>query len=103
ASTAAASDYAVAVGRRGAWWGVLVAAVVWAPAVHAAPGGWLPHTEGATWTYSWRDSEYSPTPTKEKVTVSSAKGNTFTLGWSTEGLNNPSDTAASTGSVSFEE
>jgi hypothetical protein len=41
---------------------------------------WLPHTKDATWTYSWSDSEYNPTPTKEKVTVQLTAGVTSVFG-----------------------
>jgi hypothetical protein len=79
----------------------LLAALLLAPA--ASAGDWLPHPNGAGWTYSWRDSEYNPTPTKEKVTVSEQKGDTFTLAWTTQGLDNPPTAVSGNGTVSFQE
>jgi hypothetical protein len=64
---------------------------------------WLPHPSGATWTYQWSDSAYSPTPTKEAFTVKSQTGSQFTLAWTTEGLDNPADAASSAGTVRFQE
>jgi hypothetical protein len=66
---------------------------------------WLPHPAGATWTYAWTDSVYSPAPTKEKVTVKSSKGSSFVLAWTTDDkeLENPEDAAVSTGTVTFTE
>jgi hypothetical protein len=76
--------------------------------VLALPGvaradGWLPHPTDASWTYEWRDSVYAPTPTKEKVTVKEVKGSSFTLAWTTEGLENAPEAVASAGTVSFQE
>ena len=76
--------YAVSVGRALLRLAPLGAALLLVPC--AAAGDWLPHPKGASWTYSWKDSEYSPTPTKEKVTVGEQKGDAFTLAWTTEGL-----------------
>src|SRR5262249_53354134 len=64
---------------------------------------WLPHSTDATWTYEWKDSSYSPTPTKEKFTVKSNSGNMFTLGWTTDGLDNPPDAVTSSGTVRLQE
>lgn len=64
---------------------------------------WLPHPAKAQWTYSWTDSVYSKTPTKEKVTVKSRIGKTFSLAWTTAGLKNPDDAVTSKGSVDFQE
>ena len=64
---------------------------------------WLPHSTDATWTYQWSDSAYSPTPTKEKVTVASSKGGAFNLAWTTDGLDNPDDAVSSNGTVSLQE
>jgi hypothetical protein len=63
----------------------------------------MPHPKQATWTYSWRDTAYNPTPTKEKVSVKEQKGDEFTLAWTTDGLDNPADAAVGTGTVSFQE
>jgi hypothetical protein len=64
---------------------------------------WLPHPAGASWTYSWTDSVYNKTPTKEKVTVKSRKGSAFQLAWTTDGLKNPPEAVASAGTVDFQE
>jgi len=80
-----------------------VSAALLVASAASAAGGWLPHPKGATWTYSWSDSQYNRTPTKEKVTVSERTGNAFTLGWTTQGLNNPADALAGAGTVSFQE
>lgn len=77
-------------------------AVVVAPA-RADTGSWLPHPADATWEYTWTDSVYNQTPTKEKVTVKSTQGPSFDLAWTTDGENNPSAAPASTGTVSFQE
>lgn len=68
-----------------------------------ADNSWLPHPSNATWEYTWSDSEYDPTPTKEKVTVKDTNGASFDLAWTTDGENNPSAAPTSTGVVSFEE
>jgi hypothetical protein len=78
-----------------------IAALVLAPS--AAADGWLPHPTDATWTYQWTDSVYAPTPTREKVTVKEVKGTSFTLAWTTEGLENPDDAVDGVGTVSFQE
>jgi hypothetical protein len=64
---------------------------------------WLPHPAAASWTYSWTDSVYSKTPTKEKVTVKSRSGSTFQLAWTTDGMKNPPESVTSAGSVDFQE
>jgi hypothetical protein len=79
----------------------LAAALALTPQAYAAE--WLPHAKNAAWTYSWTDSDYNPTPTKEKVTVASQQGDTFTLAWTTDGLGNPDAAADGSGTVSFQE
>jgi len=69
----------------------------------AAASEWLPHAADATWTYQWTDSAYNTTPTNEKVTVKSQAGASFTLAWTTDGLDNPSSAVSSVGTVSFQE
>ncbi len=81
---------------------VALSALALAPAASADPS-WLPHPADATWTYQWSDTVYSPTPTKEKVTVKSQSGSSFTLAWTTDGLGNPDGALTSSGSVSFQE
>jgi hypothetical protein len=80
--------------------GILAALVL--PGV-AAGDEWLPHAAGATWTYEWKDSQFSPAPTKESVTVKSDAGSTFTLGWTTGGLGNPAGAVTSSGTVKLQE
>src|SRR5882762_4325079 len=65
----------------------------------ALAGNWLPHSSDATWTYTWTDSVYNTTPTKEKVTVQDSKGPAFTLAWTTDGLDNPAGAPTSIGTV----
>jgi hypothetical protein len=65
----------------------------------AAADDWLPHPDNATWSYSWSDSVYSPTPTTENVTVKSESGATFVLAWTTGDPAKPT----SQGTVSFQD
>ena len=82
----------------------VVLAVAPAATADGTPAGsWLPHPADATWEYSWTDSAYNTTPTKEKVTVTSTKGSSFDLAWTTVGENNPADAPTSFGTVSFQE
>ncbi len=69
----------------------------------ASADNWLPHASDATWTYQWTDSVYAPTPTTEKVTVKDQKASSFTLAWTTDGLNNSTDAVSSNGQVSFQD
>lgn len=69
----------------------------------AAAASWLPHGSDATWTWEWTDTAYSPTPTKEQVTVKDQKGPAFTLQWTTKDQGNPPDVTDSLGVVSFQE
>ena len=75
----------------------VAAGVTFAPS--AAADQWLPHPSGATWSYSWSDSVYSPTPTTENVTVQSTSGSNFVLQWTTGDPSNPD----SKGTVSFDD
>ena len=79
-----------------------LAALALAPAAPAADN-WLPHPADATWTYQWTDSTYATTPTNEQVTVKSSKGTLFTLGWTTDGLDNPADAVSTSGTIDFQE
>jgi hypothetical protein len=65
----------------------------------AAADDWLPHPADASWSYSWSDSAYSPTPTTENVTVKSQSGSTFILAWTTGDTSKPT----SQGTVSFQD
>ena len=68
-----------------------------------AADSWLPHASDAEWTYEWSDSAYSAAPAKEKVTVKSQAGRTFTLAWSTLDLGNPPEAPAGLGNIVFQE
>jgi hypothetical protein len=81
--------------------GALLVALAGAQLARASD--WLPHPTDATWTYSWSDTEYVQTPIKEKTTVGDQKGSSFTLHWTTTGLDNPSDAITSTGDVQFQD
>jgi len=89
------------VGRLSVRLAPLAAALLLAPVAGASD--WLPHPANATWTYSWSDTNYNPTPTKERVTVKEQKGDEFTLAWTTDGLSNPQGAVTSTGTVSFQD
>lgn len=69
----------------------------------AAADGWLPHPADATWEYTWTDSVYNTTPTKEKVTVKDTKGQSFTLAWTTKDEDNSADAPDSVGIVAFQQ
>ena len=83
----------------------MIGAVVlaFACAGNARASDWLPHPSDATWTYSWSDTQYLKTPIKEKTTVGSQQGSSFTLHWTTTGLDNPDDAITSTGDVQFQD
>ena len=57
------------------------------PAAAAAAGvdsptdQWLPRSDGAEWTYQWSNSDYAPTPHKERFRVVSRSGTSFRLRW----------------------
>jgi hypothetical protein len=80
-----------------------VAAALLSTQAAAASDNWLPHPDGATWTYAWSDSAYAPVSTLEKVTVKSQKGTSFALAWTTDGLGNPDGAVSSAGTVSLQE
>src|SRR3954449_7339974 len=62
---------------------------------------WLPDSDAASWTYSWSDSQYAPTPTKEQYAVTGRNGAAFRLAWTTDGLGNGASTQSSNGSVDY--
>ena len=82
---------------------IAVVAALFALAPAAAFASWMPHPEGAEWTYEWTDTAYNPTPTKEKVTVKEQKGKSFVLEWDTRSMENPADAAVSLGLMAFQE
>lgn len=59
--------------------------------VLAAPAGaqglgdlsdqWLPRSDGAEWTWEWKNSDYSPNPKREKYTLTSRAGALFRITW----------------------
>lgn len=87
--------------RRSLFIAIFLAALTGAPAASASE--WLPHPPDATWTYSWSDTEYVKTPIKEKTTVGTQRGASFTLRWTTQDLGNPPDSIVSIGDVQFQE
>jgi opacity protein-like surface antigen len=62
---------------------------------------WLPSSDGATWTYQWSNSTYSPTPRQELVRLTARDGTAFRLGWQEINLG-PGDSAAY-GSMDFKD
>jgi hypothetical protein len=86
---------------RGALAAVLLVLLAGPAPAAAAPGGlddtsdqWLPRADGAEWVYSWSNSDYSPTPRKERYVVQARSGTSFRLKWDEFDLG-PFDTAAS--------
>jgi hypothetical protein len=88
---------------RRAWIPLAFAAAALAGAPAALADDWLPHPDGATWTYQWTDSTYNPTPTTEQVTVKSQTAHSFILAWTTVDQGNSPDAPDSIGTVSFQE
>lgn len=81
--------------------GVLLLLLVASPAL---ADSWWPHPADATWTYSWTDSVYSPTPTTEKVTVAQgAASRAWALGWTTQDQGNAEGAVVSEGQAAFAE
>jgi hypothetical protein len=78
-----------------------LAALVAAPG--ASAGGWLPLAKEAEWRYEFTNTAYSTVPMKEKVTVRSQAGRSFTLAWTTEGVDNPPEAHDGAGTVSFQD
>jgi hypothetical protein len=72
---------------------VVAAALVAVPA--AAADDWWPHAADATWTYEWTDSEYSPNPTTEKITVKDPSGKLFNLAWAPPDSQHKTDSSTS--------
>jgi hypothetical protein len=76
----------------------VLAVTLWV-ASPAAADNWLPHPDGATWSYSWNDSAYSSSPTTENVSVKTQSGATFVLAWTQGDTAKPS----AQGTVSFQD
>src|SRR4051794_29374185 len=62
---------------------------------------WLPDSDAATWTYSWTDSEYAQTPTREQYVVTGRTGPSFRLAWSSDGVGNGDGSQSTSGSVDY--
>jgi hypothetical protein len=62
---------------------------------------WLPSVDGASWTYEWSNSGYSPVPTKELYTVKQREQTAFRLAWTTEGVGNAVGAARSQGEIDY--
>ena len=60
---------------------------------------WLPRSDGASWTYAWTDSQYSPAPRVERYTISGRNATSFRVQW-TEPDPAPGDAPAS-GAMDF--
>ena len=82
---------------------VLAALAALAAAPAATAGGWLPLAKDAEWRYEFTDTVYSTVPMKEKVTVASQAGRSFTLAWTTEGVDNPPEAHDGNGQVKFQD
>jgi hypothetical protein len=63
---------------------------------------WLPSSDDATWTYSWSNDRYAPTPTLEQYKLSERKGSEFALSWTTQDLGNGDGTVQSSGVIGFD-
>ena len=62
---------------------------------------WLPASDGASWTYEWWDSKYSPERTRERYTLTQRVGDVFRLGWTTSDLGNGEGTVQSEGYMDY--
>ena len=89
--------------QRGSLFLIVLLGALAAFASPAAADGWLPHSADAQWEYTWTDSVYNTTPTKEKVTVKESKGQAFTLAWTTQDEGNPDDAPVGVGVVAFQQ
>jgi hypothetical protein len=87
----------------GVRWLILACVAILASPPPADAAGWLPHDDGAEWTYEWTDSVYNPTPTREKLTVKEQNGNAFLLEWTTQNLGNPPGAPSSVGLIAFQD
>src|SRR3954462_11288252 len=62
---------------------------------------WLPDSDAASWTYSWKDSQYANEPTKELYTAAGRSGSSLRLAWTTDGLGNSDGAQATSGTVDY--
>jgi hypothetical protein len=81
--------------------GLLVPATGFGASLEDPFNQWLPDSDAASWTYTWKDSDYASAPTKELYTVSGRSGASFRLAWTTDGLDNSADAQSSNGSVDY--
>jgi hypothetical protein len=64
----------------------VLAALLWCGAA-AAQGlddlsdQWLPRADGAEWVYQWSNSDYMPSPRRERVRMQARSGTSFRLRW----------------------
>ena len=61
---------------------------------------WLPRSDGASWTYVWSNSTYSPAPRYEQYTLQARVGTTFRLRWQEPAA--PPQAIPSTGTMDFQ-
>ena len=61
---------------------------------------WLPRTDGASWTYSWSNSTYQPSPRIEQYTLTARAGTSFRLTWTEP--DPPATETASAGTIDFQ-
>jgi hypothetical protein len=81
--------------------GLLLPAAGFAASLEDPFNQWLPDTDAASWTYSWKDSEYAKEPTKELYTVAGRSGSAFRLAWTTDGLGNSDEAQSSNGTIDY--
>jgi hypothetical protein len=81
--------------------GLLAPAAAFAASLEDPFNQWLPDSDAASWTYSWKDSEYAKAPTKELYTVTGRSGSAFRLAWTTDGLGNSDDAQSSNGTIDY--
>src|SRR5688572_12499469 len=61
---------------------------------------WLPRSDGASWTYTWSNSTYSPAPRTEQYTLQARVDTTFRLRWQEVGA--PQLGVPSAGNMDFQ-
>lgn len=61
---------------------------------------WLPRSDGASWTYTWSNSTYSPAPRTEQYTLQARVDTTFRVRWQEVGA--PPQGIPSAGTMDFQ-
>ena len=61
---------------------------------------WLPRSDGASWTYTWSNSTYSPASRTERYSLQARVGTTFRLRW--QEPNAPTTAVPSAGTMDFQ-